>query len=152
MAAPAPSPSTAAIPSAQATSKTVYLKDLPLNSSDGAFGEWSSRPSKIHTELYRNVFRGSSYCGGDIYRDYELPKRYSRFTAIVGVADDSPDPQELTFYVEVNGARVVDEPVPVGAQHPIDITLGASAVRLKIGIENPCDETVGVWANARLES
>ena len=77
---------------------------------------------------------------------------YSYFRAVVGVADDSADPQELTFYVEVNGTEVVSDRVPVGAQHPIEIALDRSAVRLKIGIEGAYNGAVGVWVNARLES
>jgi hypothetical protein len=124
------------------------LKDLSPISADG---DWGTRTASIGNHRYPNALTALADCNAS--RDYQLEHPYKRLRAIVGVADDTADPNTLEFSVVVNGNDVWDSgSVSPGKSVPVDVPL-QGAVRLKL-VTDGCGtyaRNTGVWANARLE-
>lgn len=93
---------------------------------------------------------GSTIC--EVDREYTLSRRYSRFKATVGFADESPDTSPAPFYIQLDEKTVYSARIGLG--RPLSISIGVSdAVRLRIYVDTPgCENAMVALGDPRLES
>jgi hypothetical protein len=125
-----------------------YLVDSQaVGSADG----WSTKPVQVKGVVYNKAL-SSTPCYSTSRLDYVLGVRFSRFQAMVGIADDSPSTTPLDFSVFADEKRVkVVESVGVGAPQTVDIPVaGVSRLSIRIELSGYCPRTVGVWIDPQV--
>ncbi|MEN6520052.1 MAG: NPCBM/NEW2 domain-containing protein [Armatimonadota bacterium] len=129
----------------------VFIWHLAASSSD-----YDSNPQQKQlggTIYYDSLFRN----GGWIFDDYleaiySLGRRYSRFKATIGVADDESDlTSHLVFKVIGDGNTLYQsEPLKVGMIDNVDVDV-SNVLTLQLQVYCVDDEKpAAVWGNARL--
>ena len=155
------SPSTTSTASSTPGSATMFLSDVQPVEDPSADSPWLVRSMQVKGVSYENSITPPDYvwCRWT-QSDYVLGGAYSRFEAMVGIADDSPSTGPLTFYVLADDKRIKTI-TDVGIAAPKKVEVSVEGVsRLAIGIESPLGrdisdcpgpENVGVWLNPLLK-
>ena len=148
--------STTSAPSVPGTTWLVDLQSVAKDSNK----KWTTKVVQVKSITYSKALISSGSWCSPIELDFVISGKYSRFTAMVGIADDSEETGPLNFFVLADQARVkaITE-VGLAAPQAIDIPV-AGVTRLTIGIESPprsstsCPgpEVVGVWIDPALTS
>ncbi|MFF0087679.1 NPCBM/NEW2 domain-containing protein [Streptomyces canus] len=135
------------------TLQTQYLSDLdPLTSTQGV----DTSAVEINGEGYaRSVTLIVNAAGPVGSAEYNLARHWDRFSAAVGLRDDSPTGGRITFEVSVDGRLQYSETIPLGRSQKIDLDV-SDALRLKLTVTYSGQDTgssyYGSWGNAHLQS
>ncbi|SCL49172.1 NPCBM/NEW2 domain-containing protein [Micromonospora chersina] len=129
---------------------TTWLFDLPP--VEGGQG-WRQRAATVSgTRHEQSVVASTCYATNDEAESFNLGKRYTRFTATVGVADGAPDDYRTRFTVLVDGETVFRRELGLGDSAPVEVPL-TGALRLMLKVESvgltSCDDAA-VWAEPAL--
>ncbi|MEJ2854002.1 MULTISPECIES: NPCBM/NEW2 domain-containing protein [unclassified Saccharothrix] len=120
-------------------------------------GPWTSGRANVRGNMREKAWRVSGAWCGKAQLAFTLDRQFTRLTAQVAIAGDSPDTRPLDFYVMTDGTRSVEFQHVGKAPQPVDIAL-TGVQSLAIGVEPPdgdatrCPgpERVAVWVEARL--
>jgi NPCBM/NEW2 domain len=159
-AAPAAQPSVSDdIDSSSSPSGVAWLADMtPVASEDRySFGDdWISEPMQVKGTTYDRPLSVQEFWCDWTEVDYAVGGRYGRFTAKVGIADNSPETDSLNFYVLAEERQIKQiQGVDVGEVRSVDLSIEGVS-RLSIGIDadtddvTDCTKTVGVWIDPRV--
>ncbi|MFI9814626.1 NPCBM/NEW2 domain-containing protein [Saccharothrix variisporea] len=131
------------------------VDDPPDGGSDR--GAWTSGSANVRGQTRAKAWRATGAWCGKAQLAFTLDGQFTRLTAQVAIAGDSPDTRPLDFYVITDGTRSVEFQHVGKAPQPVDVAL-AGVHTLAIGVEPPdgdstrCPgpERVAVWVEARL--
>uniref|UniRef100_UPI00278BB5B4 NPCBM/NEW2 domain-containing protein n=1 Tax=Nocardiopsis sp. CC223A TaxID=3044051 RepID=UPI00278BB5B4 len=96
----------------------------------------------------------STDCGGDYdpctgWADYNLGRKWSTFTATIGVDDTSSASATTTFTVHIDGEPEVTETLELGETMEVEVDV-RDALRLRIEVESDAGGVYPVWADPTL--
>lgn len=140
---------------------TTWLSDLdpvsapPNTESDR--GPWTSGRANVRGNMREKAWKVTGAWCGKAQLGFTLNGGFTRLTAQVAIAGDSPDTRPLDFYLIADGTRSVEFQHVGKAPQPVDVALTGVQV-LAIGVEPPdgdatrCPgpERIAVWVEARL--
>ncbi len=131
----------------------VWLADLtPV--ANGSEDVWTTKAVQVKGTTYERALSTNLLCR---HREihFALGRQYSSFEARVGIADDSPATEPLTFYILADGKRTktianVQLAAPKNVNIPVD---GVS--RLALGVQTPDEYCLrkyetAVWMDPKL--
>ncbi|WP_433263008.1 NPCBM/NEW2 domain-containing protein [Actinosynnema sp. CS-041913] len=164
-AASTPPPSTTSTPSetigtAQSVPLTppnaVSLADLKPIENEANENLWTTGATRLQGVPHDKAIAVTGAWCGATQVEFALNARFERFTAFIGIADDSAETKPLDFYVLADG-NPADFPAVGKTSRMVDIPV-AGAQRLTIGVRPPTGdaskcpgpERVGVWADPLL--
>ncbi|MFD1150085.1 NPCBM/NEW2 domain-containing protein [Saccharothrix hoggarensis] len=140
----------------------TWLADLaPVDSSsiDDMYVEspWTAAAARVRGVTYGKAVSATGAWCSSAQLVFALDGKYDKFSAHVGIAEDSLETKGLDFYVLADDKRVAEIPDVGLTPQPVDISV-AGASRLAIGVEPtasdlsdcPGPERVGVWADPSL--
>ncbi|MEU4805951.1 NPCBM/NEW2 domain-containing protein [Actinosynnema sp. NPDC023587] len=136
----------------------VSLTTLGPVENDPAENLWTPGPVRFRGVPHDHAISATGAWCGSNQIEYPLDGRFARFTAFVGVVDESAETKPLDFYALTDGNRVVDlAAVSDKAPQLVDIPV-TGVKRLVIGVKPPAGdpsncpgpERVGAWADPLL--
>lgn len=74
--------------------------------------------------------------GGDYWIDYDIGRKWSTFTATVGLSDDSPADASATYTLIADTKPIATGPLKLGTAAPINVPI-TNVLRLRLKINNP---------------
>ncbi|MBB5959304.1 hypothetical protein FHS29_005924 [Saccharothrix tamanrassetensis] len=118
---------------------------------------WTTGTMRLKGVTHDQAIAATGAWCGSTEVEFALDGKYDRFSALIGIADESAETKPLDFYVLTDGHRVGDFPA-VGKVPQLATVPVAGALRLTIGVEPPdgdastCPgpERVGMWADPLL--
>jgi hypothetical protein len=160
VAADAPITSTSAVSattSASATtdsasSRAVYLAEVdPVDRGQISFG---NSPSSVNGQACPQPINISRNPGVRATLDYDLGRRYSSFSARVGLRDDSDPESVQRFEVFADGEMLFQADVAFGQLQQIDVSI-AGKLRLQLAVTTINDDyhrAVATWCDPQIRS
>lgn len=143
-----------------------YLAKLQEVQDDEASGTgmWSTDPAESNGVTYSHPVDTEAGCsnsdGGDYWVDFNLARRYTQFTATVGLEDDAPSNYPVSFKLIADGQTLASGTLTLGTATPIAVSV-SNVLRLRLFINDPQSPTpedycgtgidepaVVVWGNA----
>ncbi len=147
-----------ALSAASAPSNAISLADLTPIKNGLAQNLWTTDPVRLNGIPHdRAVAATGAWCGSTQI-EYALDGKFTRFTATVGIADQSAETKPLDFYVLTDGIPAAELRAVGGkSPKPVDVPV-TGAARLVIGVKPPAGdpstcpgpERVGAWAGPLL--
>lgn len=146
-AAPATATTRAAPPPDGAT---TWLFDLPP--VEGGEG-WRQRAATVSGQRYEHSLVASTcFATNDEAESFNLGRRYDRFRATVGVADDAPGDYRTRFTVRADDETVFQRELTLGNTAEVDVPV-AGRLRLVLEVKGvgltSCDDAA-VWIEPKL--
>lgn len=146
-AAPATATTSAAPPPDGAT---TWLFDLPP--VEGGEG-WRQRAATVSGQRYEHSLVASTcFATNDEAESFNLGRRYDRFRATVGVADDAPGDYRTRFTVRADDETVFQRELTLGNTAEVDVPV-AGRLRLVLEVKGvgltSCDDAA-VWIEPKL--
>ncbi len=122
---------------------TTYLSDLtPVDGETSATGVVSSDGTQyVHSVSLDVVASDNRYAVRDATVSYDLSKAYGRFTAKLGVSDDSNDAATVTIEIFGDGRSLTSKDVKVGKNVPVDLDV-TGVLRLKVVVTSTAPKDV----------
>lgn len=74
--------------------------------------------------------------GGDYWVDYDIGRKWSTFTATVGINDTSPSDATATYTLFADSKSIATGPLSLGTAAPINVSI-STVLRLRLQINNP---------------
>ncbi|MFL1427432.1 MULTISPECIES: protein kinase domain-containing protein [unclassified Nocardiopsis] len=131
---------------------TTLLTQMPIVDQDGYWGPETGR-AEVDGQAYSralisvNCEEYNDTCTG--WADYNLGRKWTAFTATIGVDDTSSASATTTFTVYVDGEAEVTETLKLGETLDIDVDV-RDALRLRIEVESDGRGIYPVWADPTL--
>jgi hypothetical protein len=119
---------------------------------------WEIGTSLLDTATYKDSLRATmcTWANPATSQEYLLGRRYSRFRALVGIADDSKVGADMRFVVTGDGNTIFSQTVGIGKPKTIDIPI-ENVLRLMLTVEASPDasfcynDATAVWAEASVQ-
>ncbi|MEU6152626.1 NPCBM/NEW2 domain-containing protein [Actinosynnema sp. NPDC047251] len=136
----------------------ISLVDVGPVRNDPAENLWTTGPVRLKGVPHDQAIAATGAWCGSNQIEYPLDGRFDRFTAFVGISDESAETKPLDFFALTDGNRVVDL-AAVSNKAPQLVEIAVTGVaRLVIGVKPPAGdpsncpgpERVGVWADPLL--
>ncbi|SCG35594.1 NPCBM/NEW2 domain-containing protein [Micromonospora coxensis] len=132
------------------TPAQTWLADLAA--VDGGFG-WRHGTATVNGKEHpRSVIGSTCSSANDDHESFNLGKRYSRFRATVGLAEDAPDDAHTRFRVLVDRKVLFQRDLRLGQTATVEIGV-RNGLRLTLEVTNmetsSCGDTA-VWGEAVL--
>jgi NPCBM/NEW2 domain len=105
--------------------------------------------------LSHSVAYDVGFAAGSATETFDLPGRYTRLTATLGLVKPSLDGIVVEFRVEADGIQVIDQNVDATRTQAVDVTFSAPAAQITLisdyGVQQlgGCD---AVWGDVRLSN
>jgi hypothetical protein len=132
------------------------LIDLPPIDGNLSKGSFAIHAQSFGDSLYRTI----NNCNRTLSTTWDLGRKYTRFTAVIGLTDKSPDPTlkvKFTAYITDGTSRTATKPVVLGKYqaHPLQVDLNhADALELEAVLVNSkgsCSSAgAAAWGDPRL--
>jgi hypothetical protein len=114
----------------------------------------------IHAQAFGDgLYRSISQCNRTVSTTWDLARKYTRFNAVIGLTDKSPDPTlkvKFTAYITDGTSRTATKSVVLGKYqaHPLQVDLNhADALELEavlVSSKNSCSAGAAAWGDPRL--
>ncbi|MGC3863800.1 NPCBM/NEW2 domain-containing protein [Micromonospora chersina] len=129
---------------------TTWLFDLPP--VEGGEG-WRQRAATVSGQRYEHSLVASTcFATNDEAESFNLGRRYDRFRATVGVADDAPGDYRTRFTVRADDETVFQRELTLGNTAEVDVPV-AGRLRLVLEVKGvgltSCDDAA-VWIEPKL--
>ncbi|MGW4298037.1 NPCBM/NEW2 domain-containing protein, partial [Micromonospora chersina] len=129
---------------------TTWLFDLPP--VEGGEG-WRQRAATVSGQRYEHSLVASTcFATNDEAESFNLGRRYDRFRATVGVADDAPGDYRTRFTVRADDETVFQRELTLGNTAEVDVPV-AGRLRLVLEVKSvdltSCDDAA-VWIEPKL--
>jgi hypothetical protein len=124
-----------------------YLAKLQEVRDDAASGtgQWSTGPAESNGVNYSHPVDMEAGCnnsdGGDYWVDFNLARRYTQFTATVGLRDDAPTNYPVSFKLIADGQTLASGTLTLGKATPIAVSV-SNVLRLRLFINDPQSTTL----------
>lgn len=123
------------------TGPRYLITDDPVDKDrSGSNGAEQTGTFSTSGTRYGHAISMGAYCynqdGGDYWIDYDLARSWSRFTATVGLRDDSPATSAASYKVLLDGKVVATGRLALGTAIPLDIPV-TGGLRLRLQMNNP---------------
>lgn len=108
----------------------VYL-GYDLRSVDNSVGDWSAKPVNVNGQPFDRALVDGHTGQESSFIEFDLSRDYVRFTAVLGLGDDSNPDQSTRFEVFGDGQRLFDRTIGFGESVPIELDVdGILRIRL----------------------
>ncbi|HEX3783634.1 MAG TPA: NPCBM/NEW2 domain-containing protein [Pseudonocardiaceae bacterium] len=138
-----PAPTTGAqVPPDSTTAQPAPGGTVPLTSVQSSGDSFDTLPQTIDGQNYPTTLTAQVGCS-DFVVNYQLNGQYSKFTALFGVADASPQSQ-IDFSISADGINVSQDSVNQG-DPPKNVTVElGKAHKFTLDISGTCNDTIVV--------
>ena len=142
------------------TAVSVWTPALATHETDNRFldtlrqvsGDADEGVTQVNGQALPHSLSFWSYCEGSDDVEFNLSRDWTRFTATVGLDDDSNANDPLYFEVYEDGQLTWSKMISLGASAQLDLDV-SNVLRLRLVVTKPedtCEDTQGVFGNASL--
>ncbi|RKT56569.1 NPCBM/NEW2 domain-containing protein [Saccharothrix australiensis] len=136
---------------------TISLTDLRPVRNDATENLWTTGPMRLRNVSHDHALAATGAWCGSVRVEFALDGKYDRFSAVIGISDESAETKPLDFFVLADGRPAADFPATGRTPRLVEVPV-AGVTRLVLGLEPPdgdvssCPgpERVGGWADPLL--